>query len=130
MKRIFFAAALSLVLMVSVSGCGSGSGESGFGDGASVSDIDGYKGRIKIRTLSLAWDAPLNSDGTPMTNVVGYKVHYGTSSGVYDKTVDNGMNKTCMLTDLSRGMYYVAVTCYDANGIESSFSNEIVQYIR
>ncbi|MDD2321566.1 MAG: fibronectin type III domain-containing protein [Geobacteraceae bacterium] len=120
MKRILFAAALSMVVMVSVSGCGSGSGDGSFLFGGD----DAAKRKVTVGSATLAWEAPVNSDGTPMTNVAGYNVHYGTSSGSYRYKVDNGMLTTCTISGLSRGTYYFSVTCYDASGSESSFSNE------
>lgn len=126
MQRKVMAVALAVVLMFSVSGCGSGSGDSAlsfFGD-------DAAKRTFSIGSLTLAWDAPVNSDGTPLANVAGYKVHYGTTSGAYDTTFDNGAQTNCTINGLSRGTYYVAVTCYDASGNESSFSNEVRKYIK
>jgi len=121
MKKFFFAVALAMFLLFSVTGCGSGSGGSDisfFGGSGTTTD------NTATGSVTLAWDAPLNSDGTPVLNVAGYKVHYGTSSRNYDKLVDTGTQKTCTINGLAPGTYYIAVTCYDTRGNESSFSNE------
>jgi len=120
MTKLFFAVSLSILLLFSVAGCGSDSGGSSssvVGDGT----ITDYP---TAGSVTLAWDAPVQSDGMPVLNVAGYKVHYGTSSGSYDKTVNTGTQKTCTISGLAPGTYYIAVTCYDSSGNESSFSNE------
>jgi hypothetical protein len=97
-------------------------------DGSGTSSVEG-SGTIADNTTSgsitLAWDAPTNIDGTPVVNVAGYNVHYGTSSGSYDKKVNTGTQTTCTINGLVPGTYYLAVTCYDSSGNESAFSNEV-----
>jgi hypothetical protein len=117
MTKLLIAVSLSMFLLFSVAGCGSDSG-------GSISSVDG-NGTITdyptAGSVTLAWDASIQSDGTP---VAGYKVHYGTSSGNYDKTVNTGTRNTCTISGLAPGTYYMAVTCYDLSGNESSYSNE------
>ena len=71
--------------------------------------------------LTLAWDASVDPTAT------GYKVHIGTTSGVYDlSVVDVGNLTSCTIAGLQAGtVYYIAVTSYDQNGNEGSFSNEV-----
>jgi hypothetical protein len=120
MKKILFTVALSLLCLNFVAGCGSGSGENSIYPGTNGTTSDTSLGGV----VSLAWDAPLYSDGTPVANVAGYMVYYGTSSGSYDNKVDNGIKTSCTISGLAPGTYYIAVTCYDSAGTESSFSNE------
>jgi hypothetical protein len=77
--------------------------------------------------ITLAWDPPTtNTDGTPLTNLAGYKIYYGTTSGSYTNTIDAGNVTASVVTDLVDGLaYYFAVTAYNSAGGESSFSNEI-----
>ena len=76
---------------------------------------------------TLTWNAPTtNSDGTPLTDLAGYKVYYGTASGNYAQTVDVGNVTTSVVSNLTDGAtYYFAVTSYDASGGESGYSNEV-----
>lgn len=86
--------------------------------------------------VELTWNAPTtNGDGTALTDLSGYKVYYGTSSGVYSGKTDVGMptcttmgmgNTECTYTvaSLNSGNYYFAVTAYDSSGNESDYSNE------
>ncbi len=76
--------------------------------------------------VSLAWDAPTTYvDGTPITGPVGFKVYYGTASGAYTQIVDVHTATNWSTDSLPHGTWYFDVTCYDANGSESDFSNEI-----
>jgi hypothetical protein len=76
--------------------------------------------------LNLSWVAPTtNSDGTALTDLAGYKVYYGTASGVYGTPTDAGNVITYTLTGLTKGQtYYVAVTAYDTSNNESVKSTE------
>jgi fibronectin type 3 domain-containing protein len=71
-------------------------------------------------SITLAWDP---STGT---NVAGYHVYCGGSSGNYTNTIDAGDNTTATVTNLTLGAtYYFAATAYDSSGLESAFSSEI-----
>jgi fibronectin type 3 domain-containing protein len=82
---------------------------------------------VHAADMPFACDAPaLNEDGTPLTNIAGYKLHYGPSSRRYEVAIDVGHHTAYRLTGLADGQrYYVAVTVYDTEGNESAFSNEV-----
>ena len=70
--------------------------------------------------LNLAWDANTESD------LAGYKIYYGTSSGQYGTPKDAGNVTTYALTGLTAGTtYFIAATAYDTSGNESTKSNEV-----
>jgi hypothetical protein len=77
---------------------------------------------------TLSWDAPTtNADGTPLTDLAGYKVYYGTPSRNYSQNIDVGNVTTYTVDNLTEGLtYYFAVTAYDTGGNESGFSNEAI----
>ena len=78
--------------------------------------------------VHLSWEAPTtNEDGTPLTDLAGYKIYYGTSSGVYDHTVDVGLMQGIQLSRyMSVGItYYFVATAYNTARIESEYSNEV-----
>ena len=80
---------------------------------------------ITTGSATLSWNAPTtNTDGTPLTDLAGYKVHMGTSSGNYTTVVDIGNVMTYTVSNLAPGTYYFVVTAYDSSSNESSFSNE------
>ncbi len=78
---------------------------------------------------TLTWDPPrTNADGTPLTDLAGFKVYYGTSSRNYTSSLDVGNVTTRTVTNLADGpTYYFAVTAYDAMRNESSLSNEVIK---
>jgi hypothetical protein len=70
-------------------------------------------------SVSLAWTP--SSD----TNVTGYNIYYGTSSGNYTGKTTVANVSTITISNLTCGTtYYFAVTAFDSTGNESVFSNE------
>lgn len=64
---------------------------------------------------------------SPDTNVVGYYVYSGTSSGTYTRRIDVGNATSTTFTALLQGpTNYLVATAYDAEGTESDPSNEAV----
>jgi hypothetical protein len=78
--------------------------------------------------VSLGWNAiTTNTDGSPCTDLAGYKIYYGTASHQYSSYRDVGNVVTYNLTGLSTGTtYYIVATSYDTSGVESDYSNEVV----
>jgi hypothetical protein len=78
--------------------------------------------------VTLAWEPPTqNSDGSTLTDLVGYKIHYGTASQNYTATMalDNPGLTRYVVDSLPAGKYYFAVAAYNSKGIESSLSDEV-----
>jgi len=80
---------------------------------------------------TLSWDPPTtNADGTPLTDLAGYKVYYGTSSGNYSQSIDAGNVTTYTVNNLTEGLtYYFTTTSYDTSGNQSVYSNEVNKVI-
>lgn len=115
------AALVILLLLLLLPGCGGGGG-GGPTDSASSTGATAHSGPA----VTLTWDPPTtNADGSPLTDLAGYKVHYGTATGAYTKTVDVHNVTTHRVEDLAPGTYYFAVTAYDLSGNESDYSNEV-----
>jgi hypothetical protein len=76
--------------------------------------------------LRLAWDPPTsNEDGSPVTDLAGYTVHYGENSGAYSDTLDAGAREFAVVSGLTSGKtYYFAVSAYNSLGLGSSLSEE------
>jgi hypothetical protein len=77
-------------------------------------------------TATLTWTRPTeNTDGTPLTNLAGYYIYYGTDSSNFTQTIDiiDPTTTNYMITGLHPGTYYFAVTAYNAFRIESAKSN-------
>ncbi|MFZ5863437.1 MAG: fibronectin type III domain-containing protein [Nitrospirota bacterium] len=69
-------------------------------------------------------DAILSWNPNTESDLAGYTVHYGTSSGVYSSVIPVGMVTTYTVTGLGPGTYYFAVTAQDLVGNSSTPSNE------
>jgi hypothetical protein len=77
-------------------------------------------------TATVTWAPPTqNSDGTALTNLAGYKIDYGTSSGALTKTVQVASAGTSSYTvnNLASGTWYFAVQSYTNSGSQSALSN-------
>src|SRR4029453_6463187 len=80
----------------------------------------------QAQQVQLAWDAPVQADGTPVPNLAGYKLYSGSQTGQYKTTIPVGLTTTYTVTNVSAGQtYYFAVKAYDSSGTESAFSNEV-----
>jgi Fibronectin type III domain len=78
--------------------------------------------------VSLSWVAPTeNSDGTLLSNLKGYNVHYGTRSKTYSKVINvaNPGLTDYVVQDLAAGTYYFSVAAYNTTGTESALSGEV-----
>jgi hypothetical protein len=116
------------LLIAALAGCGGG-GEGGITGYGNV----GTGGSGGTATGTLSWAAPTtHTDGSPMTDLAGFRIYYGTASGNYTgwitlagKTSTSMSVATLASAVPASGTYYIAVTAYDSSGIESSYSNEV-----
>jgi len=75
---------------------------------------------------TLAWDAPsTRTDGSPLTNLAGFKLYYGTSSNNLNQVVQvsNPGARSWVIENLTVGTWYFAASAYDQSGMESARSN-------
>jgi hypothetical protein len=81
-------------------------------------------------STTLTWDPPTtNADGTPLTDLAGYRIYYGTLTRNYIKVINIGNVTTYTIKNLNPDTYYFAVTAYDNSGNESGYSNELSKTI-
>jgi fibronectin type 3 domain-containing protein len=80
----------------------------------------------QAQQVQLTWDALVQANGTPVPDLAGYKLYYGSQSGQYQPVILVGLTTTYTMTHVSAGQtYYFAITAYDTTGTESAFSNEV-----
>ena len=83
-------------------------------------------------TATLSWAAPsVNSDGSPLTDLAGYRIYYGNVQGQYNhqlEIADAGV-MTAVVDNLSQGAWYFAATSLNSEGLESKLSNEVQKLI-
>jgi hypothetical protein len=83
--------------------------------------------QVGTNSVMVSWLAPTeNEDGTPLTNLAGYRIRYGLQSGNYSSvvTINNPGLATYVLNGLAAGTYYIVLSAVNANGSESTYSNE------
>ena len=76
--------------------------------------------------VKLLWEpVTTNIDGTPITDLEGYRIRFGDSSGNYISNIDVGNVTEKAILDLPEGKNKCfVVTAYDTSGNESDYSNE------
>jgi hypothetical protein len=75
---------------------------------------------------TLDWTPPTeNTNGTTLTNLAGYQINYGTAANNLSQTVRiaNPGLTSYVVTDLSAGTWYFAVTAYNTAGTLGAQSN-------
>jgi hypothetical protein len=80
---------------------------------------------VATGSATLSWTPPTtNTDGTPLTNLAGYKIYWGTTAGSYPNSVSltNPGLTSYVVTNLVPGTYFFVATAVNSVGAESVFS--------
>jgi len=126
-RRGFYFCAVA-ALGFALSACGGGSSGAVGGSTATANASATDPPAASSNAVTLDWTPPTeNVNGTPLTNLAGYNIHYGTSSGDYTQTisVSNAGIATYVVDDLTPGTYYFAVGAVNSQGTESPVSSEV-----
>jgi len=79
------------------------------------------------KSATVSWSPPTaNTDGSPLTDLAGYQLYYGTASGQYSASLSlpsASMNST-VLQGLNSGTWYFSVRAVNSAGVQSNFSPE------
>jgi hypothetical protein len=84
-------------------------------------------------SATLSWLPPTTrADGSRLTNLDGYHIRYGTTSGNYPSLIDvqNEGLTIAVVSNLPPATYYFVISAYDANGMESEYSRPVSKTIR
>jgi hypothetical protein len=76
----------------------------------------------------LTWNAPTeNANGSPLTDLAGYRVYYGTDPAGLTSSVNisDPSQLTHTISDLAAGVYYFEMTAYNTSGKESNRSERV-----
>ena len=113
-----------------LNGCGSSGGGGSSGSDASSSGVSVVpKGD---GTALVSWTPPTqNTDGSPLTDLAGFKIYYGTFPGEYEepKIVNNPGMSSLLVEDLGEADWFFAMTAFNTSGIESVYSDEVFKTI-
>jgi hypothetical protein len=88
---------------------------------------------VQTGSATLRWTPPtLNEDGSPLNDLSGYRVYYGTSSTDLGTTLDlpNPGLTSAVVENLAPATWYFAVRAYNASNVESASSNIASKTIR
>ena len=95
---------------------------------ASLPAFDITVAAVQTGSVTLSWLAPTsNTDGTPLTDLAGYRVFYGTASGQYSQnlSVPSPGVTSVTIEGLSTGnTWYFATKSVTSSGVESEYSQE------
>lgn len=111
--------------------------------GGSASEIETVNDIARNRTqtidigpvtnsFTLSWTAPThNEDGTELTDLAGYKIYWGTSSGSYPNsvTINDRLATSYTVENLSPGTYEFVARSFNSSGVESRYSAPITKVI-
>jgi hypothetical protein len=79
-------------------------------------------------SVSLSWTVPTtNTNGTALTDLAGFTINYGTSSGSMNQTVTVASTSTTGYTvqGLASGTWYFTITAYTNVGTQSAPSDVV-----
>ena len=97
-------------------------------DGSSVAALQPFAITVLqagTRSATLSWKAPTeNQNGTPLTNLAGYRIYYGTTPSALNHTITiNNVGRTSEVVPNLAGTYYFAIMAFNTAGIQSKLSN-------
>ncbi len=95
-------------------------------DSASLGPFTISVDAVTLGSATLSWTPPTqNTDGTPLTDLAGYRIYWGTSPGSYPNSVkiDQPGLTTYVVENLVPGTYEFVSTAVNADGVESDYSN-------
>lgn len=100
---------------------------------ASLSAFDLRVEAVSHGSFTLSWLPPTeNTDDSPLQNLDGFNIYWGTSPGDYPNTitVENEGATSYYLEGLEPGKYYFATTAFNVYGTESALSDYAVIVVR
>ena len=129
-----------LVATVALAACGGGDGSSATGASSQSAPVSSSSSSPPVNSeappppaatvgaATLSWTAPdQNTDGSPLTNLAGYRIYYGTGANDLDQviSISNVGITAYVVDDLTAGTYYFSIRAYTSAGTESSLSNVV-----
>jgi hypothetical protein len=83
--------------------------------------------------VTVSWQAPTqNVDGSALTDLAGYHIHYGSASGSYTNSIQvaNPGLTSYVIQSLPTGTYYFAVSAYTTAGVDGNLSAEVMAAVK
>jgi len=84
--------------------------------------------QIALGSVTLSWNPPTtNADGSPMTDLAGYRIYYGRTSSSLDQVapVTNAGTTRFVVENLSPATWFFSMKSVNSAGVESTFSEVV-----
>lgn len=104
-------------------------------DGVATSALPAFNisvTQISTGSVTLSWLPPTtNTNGTPLTNLAGYKIYYGTSASSLTQSMNitNPGIASFVISNLSPATWYFSLVSYNSAKVESPFSEVVSKTI-
>lgn len=90
----------------------------------------GTSSNLSDKSITLSWSRPRrNSDGSSLTDLAGYTLHYGTTPQDYTGSIEitSPMQTSYIIngSTFPPGKYYFAISAYNTEQVSSSLSAEV-----
>ncbi|MBS0579414.1 MAG: putative Ig domain-containing protein [Proteobacteria bacterium] len=100
-------------------------------DGTASSSLPSFAITVKSLTsttgsATLSWTDPTkNTDGSPLTNLAGVNIHYGSSPSALTQTIQVAGTSlgSYTISNLTAGTWYFGAAAYTTSGVEGAMSN-------
>jgi len=92
---------------------------------SAIVSINGDATTASTGKATLSWTAPTqDTNGTPITDLAGYNIYYGTSSTTMTKVIaiNSPASGSYTISNLPSGTWYFAIAAYTAQAVESPLS--------
>ena len=101
-------------------------------DGTATTSLPAFSITVaaaQTTSVRVSWRAPAtNEDGTPVSDLTGFRVFYGNASGQYGQSLlaSSPSITSVVIEDLtSSTTWYFVVKALAAGGVESDYSTEV-----
>jgi hypothetical protein len=91
-------------------------------NGSTQASLAPFSITVGMGSANLSWAAPTeNTDGSPVTDLAGYTIYYGTNSSAMTQTIQVSQPSATsyVVNNLGTGTYYFAVSAYSSAGTQS-----------
>lgn len=121
-----------IAALVAIAALSAGCGGGGGGTSATVPANPPAPGTTLIGSATLSWLPPTeNTDGSPLADLAGYTVYWGTSPDRLKNTVTilNPGLSAYLVEPLEPATWFFAIASLNADGLEGELSNFVVKKI-